>query len=435
MASAVLYKALGSPAFISDAANSGWHAFTGIADRVAAQVGPIAESTAVLRVPALEASIDNLSKSVGQDPTVVRYLLALLLAYPLALIFARLRAPVLKHLFSLCTGVLLAQFVFGGEWFHPLLQGGVAYALLLLTQPVAGALGVLRPLVLFAWLLGYLTVQHLYRLHTDYLGWKLDITGPTMILTIKISALAFQLYDGSKPIAALYAAGVEQKLPGKERVYRERLERAISRMPNPLEFFAFVFCFTSFFAGPAFDFKEYMSSVEEAPFREAPAAGSKGAAAGSTDLHWGSRLQAAGGKLLLSLVFLGVNVTLGSRFNFNDVLGSDSELSLAQQPMLLRIGIAWLCLLVTRSKYYFAWTISEGSSNLAGFGYQPAKGTWSGVRSIDVLGFELAPSVSASTRAWNMQTQSWLERYAHKRVPRSVNLWVTYALSAFWHGE
>jgi hypothetical protein len=217
-------------------------------------------------------------------------------------------------------------------------------------------------------------------------------------------------------------------------VYRERQERAISRLPNPLEFFAFAFCFTSFFAGPAFDFKEYMSSVEEAPFREAPPAGSKGAA-GSTDLHWGSRLKAAGGKLLLSLVFLGVNVTLGSRFNFNDVLGSSSELSLARQPMLLRIGIAWLCLLVTRSKYYFAWTISEGSSNLAGFGYQPSKGSWSGVRSIDVLGFELAPSVSASTRAWNMQTQSWLERYAHKRVPRSVNLWVTYALSAFWHGE
>ena len=37
--------------------------------------------------------------------------------------------------------------------------------------------------------------------------------------------------------------------------------RAIFAVPSPLEYFSWVFCFTSFFAGPAFELREYQNSV------------------------------------------------------------------------------------------------------------------------------------------------------------------------------
>jgi hypothetical protein len=44
----------------------------------------------------------------------------------------------------------------------------------------------------------YMSLSHMYRMHVDYLGWQLDFTGPQMILTIKLSSFAYNLYDGTR---------------------------------------------------------------------------------------------------------------------------------------------------------------------------------------------------------------------------------------------
>ncbi|CAN0298247.1 unnamed protein product, partial [Ectocarpus fasciculatus] len=41
------------------------------------------------------------------------------------------------------------------------------------------------------------------------------------------------------------------------RVLKARRDYAIRTMPNPLEFFGFIYCFSSILAGPAFEYKEY----------------------------------------------------------------------------------------------------------------------------------------------------------------------------------
>ena len=40
----------------------------------------------------------------------------------------------------------------------------------------------------------------------DYMGWSLDFTGPQMILTMKLSMYAFDVYDGTlkKEVRYLY---------------------------------------------------------------------------------------------------------------------------------------------------------------------------------------------------------------------------------------
>ncbi|KAH9496189.1 Lysophospholipid acyltransferase 2 [Bulinus truncatus] len=50
--------------------------------------------------------------------------------------------------------------------------------------------------LVFVFSMGYLSVCHIYRQVYDYGGYTLDITGPLMIQTQKLTSLAFALHDG-----------------------------------------------------------------------------------------------------------------------------------------------------------------------------------------------------------------------------------------------
>lgn len=100
-----------------------------------------------------------------------------------------------------------------------------------------------------------------------------------------------------------------------------------------------------------------------------------------------------------------------------------------------------MALLGERFKYYFAWKIAEGSSVLAGFGFEGyttekdgkvvPKG-WRGVENIEIISFETAANIQTLSRSWNKRTQGWLERYTYSRTGN--NLYATYFVSAIWHG-
>lgn len=208
--------------------STGWSTFISSAEAFGTLATPIAQQLTFFRLPALETAADGLAASVGQDPATLRYLLTLLVAYPLALVFANLRFPILKNIFSLVTGVFLAQFVFGSDWCHCLLAAAVSYALFIVTAPIRNVKGlaILTALLPFAWMMGYLTVQHLYRLHVDYMGWSLDVTGPMMILVMKLTSLGFSLYDGSALMSAYYKKKIAEGHPMK-RVFADRLARCV----------------------------------------------------------------------------------------------------------------------------------------------------------------------------------------------------------------
>jgi hypothetical protein len=144
-----------------------WLQFIGAAEAIGVAAAPTARALTA-SFPGITAQLDKVATSVGQDGATVRYLLTLLLGYPLSLVFALL-PPALKHVFSAVTGIVLAQFVFGVEWCHPLAAAAGTYLILLVTG-VSRSTRSLRPALVFAWMMGYLTVLHLYRLHVDYMG-------------------------------------------------------------------------------------------------------------------------------------------------------------------------------------------------------------------------------------------------------------------------
>lgn len=48
-----------------------------------------------------------------------------------------------------------------------------------------------------AWVLGYLSVQHIYRMMTNWGGWDMDVTTFTMLLTCRLWSVGFVICDGT----------------------------------------------------------------------------------------------------------------------------------------------------------------------------------------------------------------------------------------------
>lgn len=54
-----------------------------------------------------------------------------------------------------------------------------------------------------AWVLGYLSYQHISRMITNFGGFDIDVTTYTMLLVCKLSAMAFCYKDGGERLETL----------------------------------------------------------------------------------------------------------------------------------------------------------------------------------------------------------------------------------------
>ncbi len=75
----------------------------------------------------------------------------------------------------------------------------------------------------------------------------MDITTYTMILTTKLSALAFCYKDGGEK---------------DENLLPEQKERKVSKMPSPFELMSYVFFTGGCMCGPFFEYSDYINFIE-----------------------------------------------------------------------------------------------------------------------------------------------------------------------------
>lgn len=94
----------------------------------------------------------------------------------------------------------------------------------------------------------YLSLVHLHRLYYDYGSYSLDITGPLMIITQKVTLLTFSIHDGF--------ARNEKELTKSQQFY------AVRKLPTALEYFAYVLHFQGLMAGPMVVYQDYMEFIE-----------------------------------------------------------------------------------------------------------------------------------------------------------------------------
>ncbi|RKP39542.1 MBOAT, membrane-bound O-acyltransferase family-domain-containing protein [Dimargaris cristalligena] len=340
----------------------------------------------------------------------------LLLAYPLASLFRRLPSdspPTQKHLFSLlATGFMF--LVVQGQWVglgHILLSSLVSYALMAYAGDRAWA-----PRAVFLFVMAHLSLTHIRRLNYDINNPPLDYSGAQMVLVIKLTTYAYNVFDGHRPDRA-----DPQALSARQRL------KAVAYKPTLLEFLGF-------FAGPAFEFRDYTDFISLEAFRRTPPP--SGSSAGvNTDrgVVVPDSRPAAYRKLAAGLLGMVGVVLITTRFPVPFML----EPAYARLAFPVRLVYILLTCFGTRLPYYVAWLLAEGACVRAGLGFG---GYWDQLTNVYPWRFETGQNLKELLDAWNVATNHWLKHYIYLRLtpvgakPTLTTTLSTFFVSALWHG-
>ncbi|GAM22032.1 hypothetical protein SAMD00019534_052070 [Acytostelium subglobosum LB1] len=334
----------------------------------------------------------------------IKFFICMMASYPFAMILKRLPNANMKHILSIVLGITYCSFSLGAySWVHSLISSTVVYILVnVLPRRVAH-------IYVFVFAMGYMSASHWYRMYVDYMGWTMDFTAPQMVLTLKLTSFAWNLYDGSRPVAELSA---------------DEKKRSIKKIPTLLEFYGFVYYFPTFLAGPTIEIGDYLRYTSGEMFSEFKTIPSSGFAALKTFVL---------GLLCFPILTLGGTYTVAYLFTPE----------FAMEPLYLRVFRMWFHIVLSRFKYYFGWYVSEGSAILSGMSYNGLKDgvpTWDRLTNVVPLKVELASNIRDVSTYWNMGTADWLKTYVYLRLapagtkPSFKSTIGTYAVSAFWHG-
>jgi len=401
----------------------------------------VAAGTVFMPVTAIDASIEALALPASVD--VVKFLLTLLLAMPLGFASRLVPPGAPRHVYNLLLGVAYAQACYGPGWLHLPASAAVAYVILRLSPRRQCGL------LVFVWMMAYVGGMHVYRLWTDWLGYTMDFSGPQMMATIKLTSLGFNYSDGRSRSAGERAqdeAAVTEQIQqladrakggdreGKEgkadkaalselRTRQLQLGLSVDNLPSPLVYMAWVQNFSTYQAGPALEYQEYMAVNN-----------------GSLALLPPGCAAAAARQFVLGVVCLFGHVVLDGSFPFGDpALGTADTRGILSDSFLRRgifsrLGYVVASVLGVQLRYFMAWKLGEAAATA--FGYGSAGGLWNGCQNIDLRAWLLADSMNMAAKAWNQKTQAWLETYTYRRYPggRGAKLLATYAVSAYWHG-
>ena len=318
--------------------------------------------------------------------------------------WAAIRGVWLRHVYAVSLGVFFALVMYG--------PGGlVNFAMTSLTVYLLLHIVPRRNIGLFVFLFSfaYLSYVHIYRMMTDWMGWKQDASTLQMILTCKMISLAFNYQDG-----------MEKDLE------EEQKRLAVKEIPDILEYYSYLTFYAGFVLGPVFEYRDYIRFVkQEDEFKSIPSPFSR-----SLFLFLQALVCVAAFKYLLS--------------NWHYSAVSTAEWAL--NPYWFKFVYYNLAMVGCKFRYYSAFKFSESGVVASGLGYKgtrPDKSDdWDRVRGIVIHKAELGETTKVMIDNWNISVALWLRRYvfmrvASKQAPRwrkSSAQHITMAVSAFWHG-
>ncbi|CAB3224182.1 unnamed protein product [Arctia plantaginis] len=360
----------------------------------------------------------GLSNKIGLPVDIVNFLIAQVAALCLARLFRkpmRFASPEFRHTVCLVSGLLIGYFCFGRQSIHLPMMPMITYILLKsVPHHIMGN-------VTLAVSMLYLSCLHLHRqiYHTgDY---TLDITGPFMVITQRVTSLAYLLQDNlSRKEINANSTGESTKELAK-----------IEKIPTPLEYFAYTLAFQTLMCGPVVFYIDYINFIEGARIDENEAA---------KTAKEPSPRRAVFYKVAASVTAAVLYLTLENKYPLTileELTDPASEVSRTWSALYL-LWYAYLSTLVVRCKYYHAWLLSEAICNNCGMGFNgyDNDGTpkWDKMSNIDMFGFELAQNFRSAIASWNKNTNAWLRCVAYERGSAAWRTTRVYALSAVWHG-
>lgn len=349
--------------------------------------------------------IDEYAEQLNIGPGALKLILVLFLNYPISFLFRLLPPkPILKHVVGMVIGIFEFIFCLGLiSGFHAMITSTVTLAFMTFLGNSPWT-----PLINFIWIFGYQSYGLMFVENTDDIDW----TASQMVLTIKLTSVCFNVYDGTLP-----------KEVREKTLTLEQQEAIINKPPTLLEWYGYVFFYAGFLAGPAYTMREYLDFINMTQFKNSEIPPSLN-----------PTLQKLSSALLCLIIYL-----VGSHF-FPVSLLEDIN----SYPFITRIILITIVPFPFRVRYYFIWLLTEGAFIANGFSFggtdESGNTKWDKMCNIKPLGVELAQNVHGTVNNWNCKTHSWLKNYVYLRItpisqkPNFFSVYGTYFISSLWHG-
>ncbi|KAL0841241.1 hypothetical protein ABMA28_014971 [Loxostege sticticalis] len=357
-----------------------------------------------------------LSNKIGLPLDLVNFLIAQIAALCLARLFRKplkFASTEFRHSVCLIIGLSMGYFCFGKQAIHISVLPMMTYILLRTTpQHLIGNI------ILTASML-YLSCLHLHRQIYHTADYTLDITGPLMVITQRVTSLAYTLQDS--------VANNEINSNSESK----SSDVKVDKIPSPLEYFAFTLAFQTLMCGPVVFYTDYINFIEGPRVNEPNE---------EKAITMPSPRRAVIYKVAGSIAAAVLYLTLAKKYSLSvleELSDPTSEVSRTWSALYL-LWYAHLCVLVVRCKYYHAWLLSEAICNNCGMGFngydKDGQPKWDKMSNIDVFGFEFAQNFRMGLASWNKNTNAWLRSVAYERGGAAWRTARVYALSALWHG-
>ncbi|KXJ80016.1 hypothetical protein RP20_CCG027219 [Aedes albopictus] len=351
----------------------------------------------------------------------VNFLITQFLALILASVFRSYLHPSkvtasTRHAIGLVIGLFFGYFCFGQQAIHIAGLPAVCYVVIRTQNPQ-----IVQRLVMVV-ALAYLSCIHLHRQYYDYGSYSLDITGPLMIITQKVTSLAFSIHDGFTR---------EMK-----DLTRSQQEHAIRKLPSALEFFSYTLHFQGLMAGPLVFYKDYIDFIEGCHILKQTAVSKVKYDIEKEIVHEPSPVKVVVKKVIASLVCALIFVKFATIY---PIKAMKDDGFMASSGFMYSFWYMMMATTAVRFKYYFAWLMADAICNNSGLGFNGYEKDgvtprWDMVSNIDVWAFEFGTNFRNCINAWNTGTNRWLRMVVFERVPKRYGTVLTFSLSALWHG-
>lgn len=230
----------------------------------------------------------------------------------------------------------------------------------------------------------------------------IDIAGPLMIITQKVTSLAFCIHDG--------IARAESELSNSQNLY------AVKKIPSALEYFSYALQFPSLMAGPALFYKDYIDFIDGKSLL--PAAQPVGImgytfsifngcrfqlichffqssisrdSSSRVVIHEPSPMRAICQKVVMGMICVVIYVKFLPMYSIQRV--KDPEF-VENTSLLYKFWYLNGATMLIRFKYYFAWLFADAICNNSGIGFNgfDTNGTpkWDKFTNVFILKFEVS---------------------------------------------
>ncbi|XP_078395424.1 lysophospholipid acyltransferase 1 isoform X3 [Cetorhinus maximus] len=332
------------------------------------------------------------------------------LLHPLSVLF---NVPLDQVNFAVCQSFAL----FAAFWFRLYLSPSRAGAIV--RHVVITMIGIYFAIFCFGWYSLHIFIEVSLCYCIMITASVSNIHSPLMIVTQKITSLAFQIHDG-----------LGRK---DEELTTEQRRLAVSARPTLLEYCSYHLNFLGILAGPTSSYKDYIAFIEgnhidmkliEEHWKQK----------GFSKFPDPSPLRAVANKMLITFICL-VWFTVITK-NFPISYNVDDKF-ISEASFFRKLCYLFISVHASRPKYYFAWTLADAINNAAGFGFSGLDKNgnlrWNLISNLNIWNIETATSFKMCLDSWNIQTGAWLKSVCYDRAPYYPTA-LTFILSALWHG-